>query len=322
MRAQRTLAFTAVIAILLFGMTMTLAAQDQINLGDGLLNSHFNGNKTPVVTLLIPSTNCTGGFCYFANGSANGTGHLASNGSYQVYSTSNSPFFLTHNSDDSFTVTQTSPINFSYTSPQGTLTGLLSMASVSSTSFNPIYNLPTSTITAVLTSAGGSFASYFSNGGNATIVVGLTFALQTLWQVNGFSTVEFQGGTIAPAGSCPPLTQGYWKNHTGAWNDGSGLTLGTSFYSNDQLENLLQTPVKGDASVDLAHQLIAALLNIDNGTTGIPVQSVINDANNLLGAGPIPENVKASSPIGQQMEGDAAVLDSYNSGQITNACSQ
>ena len=86
--------------------------------------------------------------------------------------------------------------------------------------------------------------------------------------------------------------------------------------------NLLNTPVRGDASLDLAHQLIAALLNIANGTDGTPVQGTIADANNLIGAGPLPENVPASSPLGQQMTGDANTLNSYNNGQITNGCGQ
>jgi quercetin dioxygenase-like cupin family protein len=53
-------------------------------------------------------------------------------------------------------------------------------------------------------------------------------------------------------GTCPPLTQGYWKNHQGAWLDGSGLMLGTNFYTNAQLETILQTPACGDVSVSLS----------------------------------------------------------------------
>ncbi len=121
-------------------------------------------------------------------------------------------------------------------------------------------------------------------------------------------------------GTCPPLTQGYWKNHQSAWKDGSGLTLGTNFYSNAQLESILQTPVRGDASVNLGHQLIAALLNIANGTDPGPVQTTINDANSLIGSGTIPEGISPASPTGQQMEADSMTLDDFNNGYITNAC--
>jgi len=120
--------------------------------------------------------------------------------------------------------------------------------------------------------------------------------------------------------TCPPLTQGYWKNHQSAWKDGTGMTLGTVFYTNAQLENILQTPVRGDASVALAHQLIAANLNIANGTDSTPIQGTLSDANNLLGSGMIPERISPSSPTGQQMENDESILDDFNSGGITNAC--
>lgn len=121
--------------------------------------------------------------------------------------------------------------------------------------------------------------------------------------------------------TCPPLTQGFWKNHQSVWNDGSGLTLGSNFYTNAQLETILQTAVRGDASVALAHQLIAALLNIDAGTDSTPIQATLTDAFNQIGSGTIPEHVSPSSPTGQAMEDDSSVLDDFNNGGITNACS-
>jgi hypothetical protein len=122
------------------------------------------------------------------------------------------------------------------------------------------------------------------------------------------------------AQTCPPLTQGYWKNHTSTWKDGSGMTLGSNFYTNAQLESILQTPVRGDASVALAHQLIAANLSIANGTDPGPIQQTLSDANSLIGSGIVPEGVAPSSPLGQQMENDESILDDYNNGGITNAC--
>lgn len=123
------------------------------------------------------------------------------------------------------------------------------------------------------------------------------------------------------AQTCPPLTQGFWKNHQSAWADGGGMTLGTTPYTNAQLETILQTPVKGDASVALAHQLIAAYLNIDAGTDQTPIASVLADATAQLSlAGMIPQNVSPSSDVGQAMENDSSILDDFNSGDITNAC--
>jgi len=129
------------------------------------------------------------------------------------------------------------------------------------------------------------------------------------------------GAVSMSAQTCPPLTQGFWKNHQSAWADGSGMTLGSTFYTNAQLVAILQTPVRGDASVSLAHQLIAANLNVLSGTDPSPIQTTLDDANNLLGSGIVPERISPSSPIGQQMINDESVLDDFNNGGITNACS-
>lgn len=136
------------------------------------------------------------------------------------------------------------------------------------------------------------------------------------------ATMAFLIAGVVPmyAQTCPAFTQGYWKNHQGAWQDGTGLTLGTNFYTNAQLETILRAPVHGDASMELAHQLIAALLNIANGTDATPIQATLADANNLIGPGIIPQSIDPNSTLGQQMEGDASILDEFNNGDITDAC--
>jgi hypothetical protein len=123
----------------------------------------------------------------------------------------------------------------------------------------------------------------------------------------------------ATTATCPPLSQGFWRNHPSAWKTTS-LRLGTTSYTEVQALTILGTPVRGDASLILAKQLIAALLNIANGTDPTPVSKTIADANSLLGAGPIPEGVAASSSVGQQMTADAGVLDNFNNDQVTQAC--
>ena len=77
--------------------------------------------------------------------------------------------------------------------------------------------------------------------------------------------------TSTPSGVCP-LTQGYWKNHPNAWPVNS-LMLGSQTYTKAELLNILNTPVGGDASLNLAHQLIAAKLNIAAGSDPTPVSS-------------------------------------------------
>src|SRR5438045_1353979 len=60
------------------------------------------------------------------------------------------------------------------------------------------------------------------------------------------------------------LTQGYWKNHPDAWPV-SSLKLGSVTYTKVELIVILKTPVRGNGLVALAHQLIAAKLNLAAG---------------------------------------------------------
>ena len=119
-----------------------------------------------------------------------------------------------------------------------------------------------------------------------------------------------------------PLGQGFWKNHPGAWPV-SSLTLGSQTYVQAQLLTILTTPVRGDASLVLADQLIAAKLNIAHGSTPAPVSASITDADSLLsrfGSNRLPYNVDISSAIEQQMVNDANMLDRYNEGGVTGNC--
>ncbi|MGA2902375.1 MAG: hypothetical protein ABSD98_00970 [Candidatus Korobacteraceae bacterium] len=316
MKAKSIATFVAAIAVLLLGMTMTALAADQINLGDGLTNAHFNGNATAVVTYLIPSTNLTGGYYYMANGSASGTGHLQSSGTYQIYSASSGPFYITYQSNGTFKVTQSATIYFNYSAQQGNLTGQLSLSTITPTSNQLIY-----TVTGTLTSPGGSYARYFPDGGNVTISMEVTFPLTTLTTVTGFAAAEFQTGTVVPANHCGNYTHNHWQQNQNQWQHGQGLWIGCNWYSDNQVENLLQTSEWNDASMYLAHRLIGALLNIANGSKQDPVQSFIDDANLLLGNAQLPQQINPNSAVGQQMLGDAYVLDNYNNNNITTAAS-
>src|SRR4029079_1950870 len=127
--------------------------------------------------------------------------------------------------------------------------------------------------------------------------------------------------TPTPSGVCP-LTQGYWKNHPNAWPVTS-LMLGSQTYTQAELLAILNTRVGGDASINLAHQLIAAKLNIAAGSDPAPVSSTITHADSLLSmfSGKLPYHVAPSSNIGQMMVNDANTLDNYNNGRLTPRCS-
>ncbi|MEO8608423.1 MAG: hypothetical protein ABI690_11095 [Chloroflexota bacterium] len=117
-----------------------------------------------------------------------------------------------------------------------------------------------------------------------------------------------------------PHGQGYWKN-TANWPL-TELTIGSQSYNQAELLILFNTPVGGDASLNLAHQLIAATLNVASGGDPVVASGVIAQANTLLAAytGKLPYNVDSSSADGQTMVNMGGVLDSYNGGQLTVNC--
>ena len=110
------------------------------------------------------------------------------------------------------------------------------------------------------------------------------------------------------------FTLGYWKNHASVWPVGClPMTLGTVSYTKAQLLSILGTPSGGNGLIILAHQLIAANLNICNGADGTVVAGVIANANALIGGLVIP-------PIGggflapSLTNDDTNALDDYNNG--------
>lgn len=123
-----------------------------------------------------------------------------------------------------------------------------------------------------------------------------------------------------PPSACP-LTHGFWKLHPSSWPSTS-LSLGNQTYTQTELLVILNTPSGGDASLTLADQLIAAELNIANGSDPAPVSATIADAESLLStfSGKLPYKVKPSSATGKAMLSLAATLEQYNSGLLTPTC--
>jgi len=122
-------------------------------------------------------------------------------------------------------------------------------------------------------------------------------------------------------GGCP-LGLGYWKEHPEAWPVES-IVLGLQAYNASKLESLLRTPVHRDASMELAHQVIAATLNVAHGA---PEPRLASNgrylAQNLLAEfkGELPYDVSSSSAVGQQMIALAKILELYNAGSLTPDC--
>jgi hypothetical protein len=132
--------------------------------------------------------------------------------------------------------------------------------------------------------------------------------------IAGMSTLQGENCTY---------TQGYWKTHgAGACHSGNNaddwdtnnLTLGTVNYNATELCSILNQNVGGNGLVSLAHQLIAAKLNIASGALpGAAVLTCINNADALIGNLVVP-------PVGGGFLAPATTsaltqcLDNFNNG--------
>ncbi len=164
----------------------------------------------------------------------------------------------------------------------------------------------------VTDSTGTAKFTYVNQGGTGTDVVQATTGSVT----SNNSQVNWT------AARCPQ-PQGYWKNNPAKWPY-AGLTLGSQSYTQAELLSILNTPGGGDASMILAVQLIAAKLDVANGSDPTPIKSAAANADNALSAfsGKLPYGVKASTTAGKAMTQAASTLQAYTVGQLTPGCTQ
>ncbi|MEO6461910.1 MAG: hypothetical protein ABIP29_02450, partial [Candidatus Eisenbacteria bacterium] len=120
--------------------------------------------------------------------------------------------------------------------------------------------------------------------------------------------------TTAPLAQNCTFTQGYWKNHFDAWPV-SSLTLGTITYSAAQLLQILNEPARGNKLLILAHQLIAAKLNLANGADPGSIAATIASADAAIGSKVIPPIGSGTMPSSPATE-YANALDDFNNGLV------
>jgi hypothetical protein len=86
------------------------------------------------------------------------------------------------------------------------------------------------------------------------------------------------------------FTQGYWKTHgpnakgnnSNEW-DLANITLGNTSYTQAEALSIFNAPVKGNGLISLAHQLLAAKLNLANGVVDPSITAAITAADALIG---------------------------------------
>ncbi|WP_437674174.1 hypothetical protein [Sorangium sp. So ce131] len=123
----------------------------------------------------------------------------------------------------------------------------------------------------------------------------------------------------SPEGDGCTLTQGYWKNHEESWPTWS-LVIGGVEYSQEELLEIFRTAPRGDTSLILGHQLIAALLNVGSGASDAALDGALAEAEawmvrNKDADGRLPYGVKRGSEAEEAVSlGDK--LADFNEGGI------
>jgi hypothetical protein len=186
---------------------------------------------------------------------------------------------------------------------------------------------PTETVTATLTPTATLTATATVTG---TATVEPTETVTGTATVEPTETVEPTGTPIpsetpatTPSPTSTPIgtpgtatctyTQGYWKNHPEAWPV-STLTLGNESYSQEELLEILNTAPRGDATIILAHQLIAAKLNLASGVSDEGLGATITYADLWLTEHPVGSNPRWSERVVGILLADT--LDEYNNGLL------
>ena len=174
----------------------------------------------------------------------------------------------------------------------------------------------------------------FDNGASTNCAIGLDCGTQYMFRAFGHGNSTYNRSDDTAVLGCATLdcghstsctfTQGYWKTHgvvpTGnnayAWPDAakaSGLQLGSVSYTAADLLSILNKPAAGNGLVALAHQLIAAKLNVAAGADPTAVAADIATSDALIGSLVIP-------PLGggylapSLTSGLVGALSSYNEG--------
>jgi hypothetical protein len=130
------------------------------------------------------------------------------------------------------------------------------------------------------------------------------------------------GCDAPPAEDTCTRSHGYWKHHE--WPVET-LTIGGERYDRDALLALLTSPARGDGSVILGRQLVAALLNVAAGArTTHDVDQAIAAAHAWAAGlgGRLPHGLRAApgdepnAAAFDQAISLAAILDRYNNGEV------
>jgi hypothetical protein len=157
------------------------------------------------------------------------------------------------------------------------------------------------------------------------VCTGISWVNTAAIETNDSQTTESSSATVEITGDCPEgctLTQGYWKTHgTGSKHyDEVWASVGGSdaiFLHGLTYAQVLKTPVAGNAWYQLAHQYIAATLNVNGGANSVALGTTLTDALTLLEShDPVVAVSKSQKSAFTTLAG---ILASYNEGVLLGA---
>jgi hypothetical protein len=170
----------------------------------------------------------------------------------------------------------------------------------------------------------------FDNGASSNCIDALTCGSTYVFRVFAHATNTLYRSPFTADVSCSTLpcgstggctlTQGFWKTHgtaptgnnTNVW-PATGLTLGGVAYTDVELQAILDKPAQGNGLIAMAHQLIAAKLNVANGADDSAVAASIAAADALIGSLVVPPVGSGSLPSSATSALTGA-LATYNEG--------
>lgn len=136
-------------------------------------------------------------------------------------------------------------------------------------------------------------------------------ATVTLGNSGSDNTIDF-GFWQMPVKGAGTGTPGYWKNHPEAWPV-QQITIGGVVYTKAQALYVLGLP-DGDKTVTMFRHLVAAKLNVANGTNASCIASTISAADAWMTQYPLGSKVKSNSVAWRNGEPLKNELDAYNNG--------
>ncbi len=227
--------------------------------------------------------------------------------------------------------------NFDYGLAGNTEAGTTSFSAVAPADFGAAVMTEVDEVISVMDTFAGSLGEVAIADSPKTFTYSRTFgpysAYGTYEEINTASFVTNDTGTtgedtwtvtINVPQTGGTLTQGYWKTHSefgpAPYDDTwAQLPNGAStifFLSGQSYYNVLQTPPAGNSYYQLAHQYIAAKLNILNGTSAPDeVISAMAQAKSLFNTY-TPANINKNKTLKSLFTSLASLLDQYNTGVI------